>query len=56
MVTNLNTHDSNKMEDSLPLKLALPGLKYPTGSEPKERLSINQHSNNKMKILVLISL
>ncbi|KAF3492591.1 hypothetical protein DY000_02055608 [Brassica cretica] len=43
--------DSNKMRDSLPLKLALPGLKYPIGSEPKERLSINQHSNNKNKIL-----
>nr|VDD09682.1 unnamed protein product [Brassica oleracea] len=35
------------MGDSLPLTLTLPELKYPTGSEPKEKkVSINQHSTS----------
>ena len=38
--------DRNKMGESVPLKLALPELKYPIGSEPKERASINQNSNS----------
>ena len=33
------------MRDSLPLKLALPEPKYRIGSEPEERVSINQHSS-----------
>ncbi|CAN6871290.1 unnamed protein product [Brassica oleracea var. botrytis] len=35
------------MGDSLPLTLTLPELKYPIGSEPKEKkVSINQHSTS----------
>ncbi|KAL0730953.1 hypothetical protein Bca4012_027047 [Brassica carinata] len=34
------------MGESVPLKLALSELKYPIGSEPKERTSINQNSNS----------
>ncbi|CAN6840055.1 unnamed protein product [Brassica oleracea] len=35
------------MGDSVPLTLALPALKYPIGSEPKEKkVSINQHSTS----------
>ena len=62
MITNfgknisLFTQNRNKMRDSVPLKLALLGLKYPISPEPKEILSINWYSNNKNKILVLISL
>ncbi|KAF3523211.1 hypothetical protein F2Q69_00048125 [Brassica cretica] len=37
----------NKMGDSVPLKLALPGLKYPIGSEPNERfLQMGTHATN----------
>ncbi|CAF2095332.1 unnamed protein product [Brassica napus] len=32
------------MGDSVPLKLALPELKYPIGSQPKEKSAINQYS------------
>ncbi|CAF2085800.1 unnamed protein product [Brassica napus] len=34
------------MGDSVPLKLALPGLKYPIGSQPKEKSAINQYSGS----------
>ncbi|CAG7864805.1 unnamed protein product [Brassica rapa] len=34
------------MEDSVPLKLALPELKYPIGSQPKEKSAINQYSGS----------
>ncbi|CAN6845783.1 unnamed protein product [Brassica oleracea] len=35
------------MGDSVQLTLALPALKYPIGSEPKEKkVSINQHSTS----------
>ncbi|CAN7015825.1 unnamed protein product [Brassica rapa subsp. trilocularis] len=34
----------NKMGDPLPLRLALPELRYPIGSEPEKTISINQHS------------
>ncbi|CAN7093237.1 unnamed protein product [Brassica rapa subsp. narinosa] len=34
----------NKMGDPLPLRLALPELRYPIGSEPGKTISINQHS------------
>ncbi|CAN6929779.1 unnamed protein product, partial [Brassica oleracea var. botrytis] len=34
----------NKMGDSVPLKLALPELKYPIGSQPKQKSAINQYS------------
>ncbi|WZZ16760.1 hypothetical protein YC2023_109849 [Brassica napus] len=36
--------DRNKMGDPLPLRLALPELRYPIGSEPEKTISINQHS------------
>ncbi|CAG7885206.1 unnamed protein product [Brassica rapa] len=36
--------DKNKMGDPLPLRLALPELRYPIGSEPEKTISINQHS------------
>ncbi|KAL0750142.1 hypothetical protein Bca101_032145 [Brassica carinata] len=32
------------MGDPLPLRLALPELRYPIGSEPEKTISINQHS------------
>ncbi|CAG7884557.1 unnamed protein product, partial [Brassica rapa] len=38
--------DRNKMGDSVPLKLALPELKYPIGSQPKEKSAINQYSGS----------
>ncbi|CAF2153628.1 unnamed protein product [Brassica napus] len=38
--------DRNKMGDSVPLKLALPALKYPIGSQPKEKSAINQYSGS----------
>ncbi|CAN7131100.1 unnamed protein product [Brassica rapa subsp. narinosa] len=38
--------DRNKMGDSVPLKLALPELKYPIGSHPKEKSAINQYSGS----------
>nr|VDC76580.1 unnamed protein product [Brassica rapa] len=31
------------MGDPLPLRLALPELRYPIGSEPEKTISINQH-------------
>ncbi|XP_048592012.1 uncharacterized protein LOC106361239 isoform X1 [Brassica napus] len=34
------------MADSVPLKLALPELKYPIGSQPKEKSAINQYSGS----------
>ncbi|WZZ14507.1 hypothetical protein YC2023_107596 [Brassica napus] len=34
------------MRDSVPLKLALPELKYPIGSQPKEKSAINQYSGS----------
>ncbi|CAF2314383.1 unnamed protein product [Brassica napus] len=34
------------MGDSVPLKLALPELKYPIGSQPKEKSAINQYSGS----------
>ena len=34
------------MRDSLPLKLVRPEMKYAISSEPEERVSINQHSND----------
>ncbi|CAG7871786.1 unnamed protein product, partial [Brassica rapa] len=40
----LFTQDKNKMGDPLPLRLALPELRYPIGSEPEKTISINQHS------------
>ncbi|KAF3496699.1 hypothetical protein DY000_02055611 [Brassica cretica] len=43
----LITHDSNKMEDSLPLKLALSGLKYPTDATKSLTLIISPN-NKKM--------
>ncbi|XP_033143445.1 uncharacterized protein LOC117132719 [Brassica rapa] len=43
---SLFTHDRNKMGDSVPLKLALPELKYPIGSQPKEKSAINQYSGS----------
>ncbi|WZZ15699.1 hypothetical protein YC2023_108788 [Brassica napus] len=39
-----NQFDRNKMGDPLPLRLALPELRYPIGSEPGKTISINQHS------------
>ncbi|KAF8100702.1 hypothetical protein N665_0218s0040 [Sinapis alba] len=33
------------MADSLPLRLALPELKYQIGSEPRQKMSINHHSS-----------
>ncbi|CAF2236321.1 unnamed protein product [Brassica napus] len=42
----LFTQDRNKMGDSVPLKLALPELKYPIGSQPKEKSAINQYSGS----------
>ncbi|WZZ89333.1 hypothetical protein YC2023_117912 [Brassica napus] len=38
------TQHRNKMGDPLPLRLALPELRYPIGSEPEKTISINQHS------------
>ncbi|WZZ28343.1 hypothetical protein YC2023_011744 [Brassica napus] len=38
--------DRNKMGDSVPLKLALPELKYPIGSQPKQKSAINQYSGS----------
>ncbi|CAN6970226.1 unnamed protein product [Brassica rapa subsp. trilocularis] len=32
------------MGDPLPLRLALPELRYPIGSEPEKTILINQHS------------
>ncbi|KAG5401201.1 hypothetical protein IGI04_015808 [Brassica rapa subsp. trilocularis] len=43
---SLFTQDRNKMGDSVPLKLALPELKYPIGSQPKEKSAINQYSGS----------
>ncbi|KAF3598836.1 hypothetical protein F2Q69_00033684 [Brassica cretica] len=37
--------DRNKMGDSLPVKLPLPKLRYPIGSEPGQNASINQFSS-----------
>ncbi|WZZ45889.1 hypothetical protein YC2023_042148 [Brassica napus] len=34
------------MGDSVPLKLALPELKYPIGSQPKQKSAINQYSGS----------
>lgn len=34
------------MGDSVPLKLALPKLKYPIGQQPKKKSSINQYSSS----------
>ncbi|CAF1828890.1 unnamed protein product, partial [Brassica napus] len=34
----------SEMGDPLPLRLALPELRYPIGSEPEKTISINQHS------------
>ncbi|CAN6884935.1 unnamed protein product [Brassica oleracea] len=34
------------MGDSVPLKLALPQLKYPIGSQPKQKSAINQYSGS----------
>ncbi|XP_048637592.1 uncharacterized protein LOC125609995 [Brassica napus] len=34
------------MGDSVPLKVALPELKYPIGSQPKEKSAINQYSGS----------
>ncbi|CAN7092102.1 unnamed protein product, partial [Brassica rapa subsp. narinosa] len=41
-----HTSSANKMRDSVPLKLALPELKYPIGSQPKEKSAINQYSGS----------
>ncbi|CAN6858255.1 unnamed protein product [Brassica oleracea var. botrytis] len=44
---NIETRmDRNKMGDSVPLKLALPELKYPIGSQPKQKSAINQYSGS----------
>ncbi|KAG5383975.1 hypothetical protein IGI04_035445 [Brassica rapa subsp. trilocularis] len=43
---SLFTQDRNKMGDSVPLRLALPELKYPIGSQPKEKSAINQYSGS----------
>ena len=40
----LVTQDMNMMRDSIPELLALPELKYPIGSEPKLKVTINQYS------------
>ncbi|CAN6998262.1 unnamed protein product [Brassica rapa subsp. trilocularis] len=40
----IQPYDRNKMGDPLPLRLALPELRYPIGSEPEKTISINQHS------------
>nr|VDC98448.1 unnamed protein product [Brassica oleracea] len=47
LLLNLDLRSEKHMGDSLPLTLTLPELKYPIGSEPKEKkVSINQHSTS----------
>ncbi|CDY34425.1 BnaC01g22080D [Brassica napus] len=47
LLLNLGLRSEKQMGDSLPLTLTLPELKYPIGSEPKEKkVSINQHSTS----------
>ncbi|CDY51999.1 BnaC08g47070D [Brassica napus] len=47
LLLNLGLRSEKYMGDSVPLTLTLPELKYPIGSEPKEKkVSINQHSTS----------
>ncbi|KAG2255668.1 hypothetical protein Bca52824_074962 [Brassica carinata] len=47
LLLNLGLRSEKYMEDSVPLTLTLPELKYPIGSEPKEKkVSINQDSTS----------